>query len=114
MVISLSLSTKEPPLFPAYTVNRPAKYNEVTDSTTNLPKYEEVRQLTTFTLKHRMINFKTIYRVNCKYIVKPNIPTDEAVLGSIVLQLSIETRNLLRQKMAHYFGNPPPEDLTVL
>jgi len=96
------------PLFPVYTVNRPFKYNEVTDPNTHLPKYEVVKQPTEYTTSHRMISFKTIYRVNCNLIVTPRQTTDKAILGSIILQLSKKTRQLLRRKMAYYFARPPP------
>ena len=57
-----------------------------------------------------MINFKNIYRVNCQNILGSEEPTDEDIQKSVVLQLSIRTRNQLRYKMAYYFGNKPKED----
>jgi hypothetical protein len=101
------------PLFPEYVVNRPVIFNEMIDPATKLPKYDAVKHSTSFAIRHRMINFKTTYRVQCQSIVKPEKPTDPSILGSIVLQLSIDTRNQLREKMAHYFGKPPPEDLII-
>jgi hypothetical protein len=98
------------PLFPEYTVIRTSKYTEVIDPKTNLAKYEEVKQVTKFSTRSRMISFKTIHRVDCKLIVTPRQTTNEAILGSIILQLSKQTRKLLRQKMAYYFLRPPPED----
>lgn len=100
------------PLFPEYTIKRPRKYTEVIDPKSKLPKFDSVKQFNTFRTRDRMISFKTMYRVNCKSIVK--LITDETVLGSIVLQLSVETRKLLREKMAHYFSRPTPEDLALL
>ena len=102
------------PLFPEYMIERPTNYTEVTDPKSKLPKFDPVNQSNTFRTRDRMISFKTIYRVNCKSIVKPEKITDETVLGSIVLQLSVETRKLLREKMAHYFSRPAPEDLALL
>jgi len=102
------------PLFPEYTIERPMRYTEVIDPKSKLPKYDSVKQSNTFRTRDRMISFKTIYRVNCKSIVKPERTTDEIVLGSIVLQLSVETRKLLREKMAHYYSRPTPEDLASL
>lgn len=102
------------PLFPEYTIERPIKYNEVKDPTSKLPRYDLIKQPYTVRIRDRMMSFKTVYRVNCQSIVKPEKTTDETVLGSIVLQLSVETRQLLREKMASYFGKPPPEDLALL
>jgi hypothetical protein len=99
------------PLFPEYVINRKVKYIEVTDPATNLPKYEIVREPNSFAIRHRIIDFKKSYRVDCQSIVKPERPTDQSVLGSIVLQLSKKTRNQLRDKMAYYIGKPPEEDL---
>ena len=99
--------------FPPYTIKRKKKYQKVIDSATGLPKYEETSELAAFSFSHRMINFKAIYRVNCEDITssqKPGKPASDDVLNSIVLRLSIETRNLLRQKMAYYFGKVPKED----
>lgn len=99
-------------IFPQYTIKRKKKYRQVIEQSTQLPRYEEVAEAAVFSISHRMINFKAIYRVNCEDVTssKPGKPASEAILSSIVLQLSIETRNLLRQKMAYYFGKPPPED----
>jgi hypothetical protein len=98
------------PLFPDYKVKREATYTEVIDSNTQLPKYDTVKQTTQFNTRDRMISFKRIYRVNCNLIVTPRQSTDKAILGSIILQLSKETRQLLRQKMADYFARVPQED----
>ena len=100
------------PLFPEYTIKRPIRYDEVTDPTSHLPIYNLIKQNTTFNIRHRIINFKTIYRISCPIIVKPEKPTDPAILGSVILQLTKETRKLLREKMANYFGTPPIEDTT--
>jgi hypothetical protein len=102
------------PVFPEYTIERQTKYNEVIDPKSKLPKYDSVKQPNTFKIRDRMISFKTVYRVNCQGIVKPEKATNETILGSIVLQLSAETRELLRLKMAYYFGKPSPEDSALL
>ena len=102
------------PLFPEYTIERAMRFNEVIDPMSKLPKYDLVKQSNTFRIRDRMMSFKTLYRVNCQSIVKPEKTTDKTILGSIVLQLSAETRKLLREKMASYFGRPPAEDLALL
>jgi hypothetical protein len=47
-----------------------------------------------------MIDFKNIYHVNCDKVSPPEKATDAKVLGSKILQLTIRTRNELRDKMA--------------
>ncbi len=94
------------PLFPEYTVEKKSTYKEVVDSATQLPKFEETQTPFKFNTRQRMISFKTIHRVNCPTIAK-NSPMDKAILSSIVLQLSEDTRELLRQKMGYYFRRPP-------
>ena len=98
------------PLFPNYTVTRDVTYTEVIDPNTQLPKYDTVKQTKQFNNRDRMISFKRIFRVNCNLIVTPSQSTDKDILGSIILQLSKETRQLLRQKMADYFARIPQED----
>ena len=98
------------PLFPEYTIKRPMRFNEVIDPMSKLPKYDLVEQSNTFRIRDRMISFKKLYRINCQSIVNPEKTTDETILDSIVLQLSVETRKLLREKMASYFVRPAPED----
>ena len=101
--------------FPTYTVKRKKKYRQVFDSETGLPKYEEVAEPVTLSISHRMMNFKAIYRVKCEDITssqKAGKSASDDILRSIVLRLSIETRNQLRQKMANYFGKTPKEDET--
>ena len=98
------------PLFPEYSIKRENKYNELLDDASRLPRYERVKQPTTIGTRHRMINFKNVYRVNCQKIMGSEKPTDEDIQKSVVLQLSIRTRNQLRDKMAYYFGNKPKED----
>lgn len=54
-----------------------------------------------------MIDFRRICRIECNKIVKP----DQAPLETKVLQISIETRRELRDKLAWYFGRVPEEDM---
>jgi hypothetical protein len=95
------------PLFPEYTIDRKEIFNEIIDTVTNLPKFETIKEPTKFQTRDRIINFKAIYQVSCNRILKPEKPSDPNILGSIVLQLSMETRNQLREKIANYFGNNP-------
>ena len=85
------------PLFPEYTVQRNYKYKEILDPKTQLPRYETINEQNKITTRHRMICFKTIHKVKCQNIAKTE-PMDASILGSIVLQLSQTTRELLRQK----------------
>jgi hypothetical protein len=56
--------------------------------------------------KYYMINFRNIFKVNCDKVVAPkNFPME-----SKVRELSIETRGLLRNKIAYYYGRVPEED----
>jgi hypothetical protein len=55
---------------------------------------------------HYMIDFRRICRIECNKIEK----SEQAPLGTKVLQISIETRGELRDKLAYYFGRTPEED----
>lgn len=55
---------------------------------------------------HYMIDFRRICRIECNRIVKP----EQAPLETKLLQISIETRRELRDKLAWYFGRTPRED----
>lgn len=59
-------------------------------------------------INHYAIDFKKIYRVHCGGINENTI--EKEVLECKKLELSVETRNNLRHKMAHYFGDVPKED----
>ena len=73
-------------LLPKYTLHRPrGKYIET---------------------NYYMTNFRNIHKLCCDKINTP----EDAPLESKVLQLSIETRKELREKVASYYGTPPPED----
>jgi len=54
-----------------------------------------------------MLDFRRICRIECNKIVKP----EQAPLETKVLQISIETRGELRDKLAWYFGRTPKEDM---
>lgn len=60
----------------------------------------------TIDIGHYMVDFKDIYRVNCEKIKRDaNAPA-----GMKLLQLTVATRQKLRDKLALYFGRPPKED----
>jgi hypothetical protein len=54
-----------------------------------------------------MIDFRRICRIECNEIVTP----EQAPLKTKVLQISIETRRELRDKLTWYFGRVPEEDM---
>ena len=56
--------------------------------------------------RHYMIDFKNIYKISCDKIISP----EKSPLESKCLQLSIQTRSELRDKIAYYFGRIPEED----
>ena len=94
---------KEYPLFDEYEIIRKNRFEEVIDPNTKLPKYNEIGGVFKFKTRYYMIDFKNIRHVNCKKVVESEKPIDEAILESIVLQLSDETRDELRNKMGDYF-----------
>jgi hypothetical protein len=53
-----------------------------------------------------MINFRDSYKLRCEKINSP----EDAPLESKVLELSIETRKELREKIVSYFASIPKED----
>lgn len=79
---------KENDLLPNYTLNHPTRGK--------------------IDMGYYMIDFKNICKIYCDTI-KGNKPL-QAPLGSKCLQLSIETRGELREKISDYFGRIPKED----
>ncbi len=57
-------------------------------------------------INYYMVDFKNVYQVNCPLIKKPN----NVPIESKRLQLSIDTRKELRDKIAYYYGRTPAED----
>lgn len=53
-----------------------------------------------------MIDFRNTYKLCCDKIISP----ENSPLESKILQLSIETRSELREKLVNYYANIPPED----
>ncbi|MFQ5906409.1 MAG: ribulose-phosphate 3-epimerase [bacterium] len=70
------------------------------------PEYIVHRREGDVTTRFRMVNFGNVYRLDCDKI---NTPQD-APLDSKVLQLSIEARCQLRDKISWYYGREPEED----
>ncbi len=59
------------------------------------------------TTNYYMIDFRSIYQVQCKSVQNPK----DCSLDSKLLELTIPTRNDLRGKLADYFSRTPKEDL---
>lgn len=71
-----------------------------------LPKYTVHRRGRNIETSYYMINFRDIHKLRCDKIITPT----EAPIESKALQLSVETRKELREKVASYYGTPAPED----
>ncbi len=78
-------------LFKRYQVKKTVKKDEI--------EYET---------QYKMIDFKTIYQLNCEYIIRKDI--GDKILKSKCLELSENSRIDLRKKIAHYFGRIPKEE----
>jgi len=71
-----------------------------------LPKYKVPRREGDIETNYYMLDFRNTYKLRCDKI---NSPTD-APLESKILQLSIDARSELRNKISTYYGKPPLED----
>lgn len=72
------------------------------------PAYEVRKQKT----NHYMIDFSKTYKLKCDLIKRPEkTPDDSPILQSKYLQLSIQARSELRDKIAFYYGRIPEEDM---
>lgn len=71
-----------------------------------LPKYTVHRKTGDIETKYYMINFRDVFKLCCDKINSP----EDAPLESKVLELSIETRQELRDKVATYYAYVPLED----
>lgn len=83
----------------------------------NLFIYEENETFKKYTLRKReityyMINFKDIYTMKCAMIKRPEElkPEDAPIIESKILQLSIQARSELRDKIVFYYSRIPEED----
>lgn len=64
----------------------------------------------TVKMGHYLLDFTTIYRLDCNLIVRGQ----DAPAGAKYLQLTVAVREQLRQKLASYFARVPDEDLAEL
>jgi hypothetical protein len=72
-----------------------------------LPQYDlHRREKNNIVTNYYMINFKNLYKVHCDKVISPT----NSPLESKCLQLSLETREELRVKLARYYSRVPPED----
>lgn len=72
-----------------------------------LPEYEIKQSDKAYKTRHRMVDFKDIFKVECKHIIRDAA----APADSKILQLSIKSRDELRDKLLRYFGRRAEEDL---
>ena len=82
--------------------------------------YEGHPLLPSYTLKYRgglthtttcyMVNFKSIYKIKCDKIIR----STQNQFETKRLQLSIQTRDLLRDRLNFFFGRVPDEDIVNL
>ncbi len=72
----------------------------------SFPQYTLHRRQGDIKTNYYMIDFRNIYKLNCKKIVTPQ----NSPLESKYLQLSIQTRSELRDKIAFYYARVPEED----
>lgn len=75
-----------------------------------LPPYNVPRREGDKSTSYYMISFRDIHKLCCDKIVTP----EDSPLKSKVLELSVETRQELRQKVAAYYATPPKEDRVLL
>jgi len=66
-------------------------------------------------ISYYMIDFKNVQKIKCSKIQRPEPrkPLDKAIIGSKILELSIEARRDLREKIAYFFSRVPDEDRLV-
>lgn len=74
------------------------------------PPYEIHRRGDNIKTSYYMIDFRYTYCINCDKIGNPGEQIKRNVLNSKILQLTIETRKELRDKLSNYFGRTPKED----
>jgi len=62
-------------------------------------------------IKYYMIDFKKAYSIKCDMIKRPEkTKPEDVIIKSKILQLTIEARGELRDKIAYYYGRVPEED----
>lgn len=73
------------------------------------PEYSVHRKEGNITTQYHMIDFKNSYKIDCDKIHSP----EQAPLNKKVLQLSIESRSELRDKISYYYARIPKEDVIM-
>jgi hypothetical protein len=83
----------------------------------NLFIYGESEIFKKYTMRQReityyMLNFRNVYTIKCAMIKRPEKvkPEDAPIIESKVLQLSIQARSELRDKIVYYYSRIPEED----
>jgi hypothetical protein len=76
------------------------------DKHDSLPQYSLKKGTSEIETGYYMIDFRNIHRLNCDAIIS----AEKAPLESKVLELSIETRRELRDKITSYYAYVPKED----
>ncbi|MBM2813961.1 MAG: hypothetical protein HW421_723 [Ignavibacteria bacterium] len=102
-----------------FSIDEKIKRNEegITFALRNLFIYQDNEIFHEYTLRGRdikyyMIDFRNSYKINCDKIKRPEKlkTVDGIVMESKVLQLSIDARKELREKIADYYSRIPIED----
>ena len=75
-----------------------------------LPEYEVDRKGDNIITNKYVIDFRDTFRVNCPRIVTPR----NAPVEARILQLSVQTRAELRDKIASYYARVPEEDAAII
>jgi len=70
------------------------------------PEYPVHRRQGDIKTRYYMIDFRDIYKINCQKIITP----EDSPLNSKCLQLSIDARSDLRDKIVKYYSREPVED----
>lgn len=63
-----------------------------------------------YSINNYMIDFRSIYKIDCDEVISP----DKSPVYSKRLQLTIDSREELRQKISFYFSRVPDEDKIYL
>ncbi len=83
--------------------------NFIYDENPLLPEYSITVRGLEYNIRYYMIDFRSIYSLKCSKITSPKAAPRETKC----LQLSIQSRKELREKMAYFFGRPAKEDIEV-
>jgi len=79
-----------------------------------LPRYRVKKDKTEWETGHYMVDFKTMYRFECKMIRRENQNTRVPEGCNKLLQLTAPARNELRHKFTYFFSRIPEEDRSEL